>query len=128
MDDIQDLENQLLNQIKNLLSQINNNILQLEKLNEYEKNISGNQYYLYNYQMQEINSLINSMKLLISILENIKDYITLYYKEISGNPYITPNIKIEILGQINNGIKDIKSMIDKLFVEIEILTNNLQRF
>ncbi|MCG2869012.1 MAG: hypothetical protein L7G81_00910 [Candidatus Nanopusillus sp.] len=128
MDDIQDLENQLLNQIKNLLSQINNNILQLEKLNEYEKNISGNQYYLYNYQMQEINSLINSMKLLISILENIKDYITLYYKEISGNPYITPNIKIEILGQINNGIKDIKSMIDKLFIEIEILTNNLQRF
>jgi len=128
MDDIQDLENQLLTQIKNLLSQINNNILQLEKLNEYEKNISGNQYYLYNYQMQEINSLINSMKLLISILENIKDYITLYYKEISGNPYITPNIKIEILGQINNGIKDIKSMIDKLFVEIEILTNNLQRF
>jgi len=128
MDDIQDLENQLLNQIKNLLSQINNNILQLEKLNEYEKNISGNQYYLYNYQMQEINSLINSMKLLISILENIKDYVTLYYKEISGNPYITPNIKIEILGQINNGIKDIKSMIDKLFVEIEILTNNLQRF
>jgi hypothetical protein len=128
MDNIQDLENQLLNQIKNLLSQINNNILQLEKLNEYEKNISGNQYYLYNYQMQEINSLINSMKLLISILENIKDYITLYYKEISGNPYITPNIKIEILGQINNGIKDIKSMIDKLFVEIEILTNNLQRF
>ena len=128
MDDIQDLENQLLTQIKNLLSQINNNILQLEKLNEYEKNISGNQYYLYNYQMQEINSLINSMKLLISILENIKDYVTLYYKEISGNPYITPNIKIEILGQINNGIKDIKSMIDKLFVEIEILTNNLQRF
>jgi hypothetical protein len=128
MDNIQDLENQLLNQIKNLLSQINNNILQLEKLNEYEKNISGNQYYLYNYQIQEINSLINSMKLLISILENIKDYITLYYKEISGNPYITPNIKIEILGQINNGIKDIKSMIDKLFVEIEILTNNLQRF
>ena len=128
MDNIQDLENQLLTQIKNLLSQINNNILQLEKLNEYEKNISGNQYYLYNYQMQEINSLINSMKLLISILENIKDYITLYYKEISGNPYITPNIKIEILGQINNGIKDIKSMIDKLFVEIEILTNNLQRF
>ena len=128
MDNIQDLENQLLNQIKNLLSQINNNILQLEKLNEYEKNISGNQYYLYNYQMQEINSLINSMKLLISILENIKDYVTLYYKEISGNPYITPNIKIEILGQINNGIKDIKSMIDKLFVEIEILTNNLQRF
>jgi len=108
MDDIQDLENQLLTQIKNLLSQINNNILQLEKLNEYEKNISGNQYYLYNYQMQEINSLINSMKLLISILENIKDYITLYYKEISGNPYITPNIKIEILGQINNGIKDSK--------------------
>jgi hypothetical protein len=128
MDDIQDLENQLLNQIKNLLSQINNNILQLEKLNEYEKNISGNQYYLYNYQMQEINTLINSMKLLISILENIKDYVTLYYKEISGNPYITPNIKIEILGQINNGIKDIKSMIDKLFIEIEILTNNLQRF
>jgi len=128
MDDIQDLENQLLTQIKNLLSQINNNILQLEKLNEYEKNISGNQYYLYNYQMQEISSLINSMKLLISILENIKDYVTLYYKEISGNPYITPNIKIEILGQINNGIKDIKSMIDKLFVEIEILTNNLQRF
>jgi len=128
MDNIQDLENQLLTQIKNLLSQINKNILQLEKLNEYEKNISGNQYYLYNYQMQEINSLINSMKLLISILENIKDYITLYYKEISGNPYITPNIKIEILGQINNGIKDIKSMIDKLFVEIEILTNNLQRF
>lgn len=128
MDDIQDLENQLLAQIRNLLSQINNNILQLEKLNEYEKNISGNQYYLYNYQMQEINSLINSMKLLISILENIKDYVTLYYKEISGNPYITPNIKIEILGQINNGIKDIKSMIDKLFVEIEILTNNLQRF
>ncbi|MFP3256204.1 MAG: hypothetical protein RXO36_00095 [Candidatus Nanopusillus acidilobi] len=128
MDNIQDLENQLLNQIKNLLSQINNNILQLEKLNEYEKNVSGNQYYLYNYQMQEINSLINSMKLLIGILENIKDYVTLYYKEISGNPYITPNIKIEILGQINNGIKDIKSMIDKLFVEIEILTNNLQRF
>ncbi|AMD29582.1 hypothetical protein Nps_00450 [Candidatus Nanopusillus acidilobi] len=128
MDDIQDLENQLLAQIRNLLSQINNNILQLEKLNEYEKNISGNQYYLYNYQMQEINSLINSMKLLIGILENIKDYITLYYKEISGNPYITPNIKIEILGQINNGIKEIKSMIDKLFVEIEILTNNLQRF
>jgi hypothetical protein len=128
MDNIQDLENQLLTQIKNLLSQINNNILQLEKLNEYEKNISGNQYYLYNYQMQEINNLINSMKLLISILENIKDYVTLYYKEISGNPYITPNIKIEILGQINNGIKDIKSMIDKLFVEIEILTNNLQRF
>jgi hypothetical protein len=128
MDDIQDLENQLLNQIRNLLSQINNNILQLEKLNEYEKNISGNQYYLYNYQMQEINSLINSMKLLIGILENIKDYITLYYKEISGNPYITPNIKIEILGQINNGIKEIKSMIDKLFIEIEILTNNLQRF
>jgi hypothetical protein len=78
--------------------------------------------------MQEINNLINSMKLLISILESIKDYINLYYKEISGNPYITPNIKIEILGQINNGIKDIKSMIDKLFVEIEILTNNLQRF
>jgi hypothetical protein len=128
MDNIQDLENQLLTQIRNLLSQINNYVLQLEKLNEYEKNISGNPYYLYNYQMQEINSLINSMKLLISILENIKDYITLYYKEISGNPYITPNIKIEILGQINNGIKDIKSMIDKLFVEIEILTNNLQRF
>ena len=128
MDNIQDLENQLLTQIRNLLSQINNNILQLQSLNEYEKNISGNPYYLYNYQMQEINNLINSMKLLISILESIKDYITLYYKEISGNPYITPNIKVEIIGQINNGIKEIKSMIDKLFVEIEILTNNLQRF
>jgi len=45
-----------------------------------KKNISGNPYYLYNYQMQEINNLINSMKLLISILESIKDYITLYYK------------------------------------------------
>jgi len=128
MDNIQDLENQLLAQIKNLLSQINNNILQLQSLNEYEKNINGNYYYLYNYQIQEINNLINSMKLLISILESIKDYITLYYKEISGNPYITPNIKTEIIGQINNGIKDVKSMIDKLFVEIEILTNNLQRF
>jgi len=128
MDNIQDLENQLLAQIKNLLSQINNNILQLQSLNEYEKNISGNYYYLYNYQMQEINNLINSMKLLISILESIKDYIALYYKEISGNPYITPNIKMEILGQINNGIKEVRSMIDKLFVEIEILTNNLQRF
>ena len=69
MDNIQDLENQLLIQIRNLLSQINNNILQLQSLNEYEKNISGNPYYLYNYQMQEINNLINSMKLLISILE-----------------------------------------------------------
>jgi hypothetical protein len=128
MDNIQDLENQLLTQIRNLLSQINNNILQLQSLNEYEKNISGNPYILYNYQMQEINNLINSMKLLISILESIKDYINLYYKEISGNPYITPNIKIEIIGQINNGIKEIKSMIDKLFVEMEILTNNLQRF
>jgi hypothetical protein len=128
MDNIQDLENQLLAQIKNLLSQINNNILQLQSLNEYEKNINGNYYYLYNYQIQEINNLINSMKLLISILESIKDYITLYYKEISGNPYITPNIKTEIIGQINNGIKDVRSMIDKLFVEIEILTNNLQRF
>jgi len=128
MDNIQDLENQLLTQIRNLLSQINNYVLQLESLNEYEKNISGNPYNLYNYQMQEINNLINSMKLLISVLEIIKDYITLYYKEISRNPYITPNIKIEIIGQINNGIKEIKSMIDKLFVEIEILTNNLQRF
>jgi len=128
MDNIQDLENQLLTQIRNLLSQINNNILQLESLNEYEKRINENPYYLYNYQMQEINSLINSMKLLISVLESIKDYITLYYKEISGNPYITPNIKIEIIGQINNGIKEVKGMIDKLFVEIEILTNNLQRF
>jgi|GEM_PF-2528872 len=128
MDNIQDLENQLLTQIRNLLSQINNNILQLESLNEYEKHINENPYYLYNYQMQEINSLINSMKLLISILEGIKDYITLYYKEINGNPYITPNIKIEIIGQINNGIKEVKGMIDKLFVEIEILTNNLQRF
>ena len=128
MDNIQDLENQLLTQIRNLLSQINNNVLQLESLNEYEKNISINSYNLYNYQMQEVNSLINSMKLLIGVLESIKDYITLYYKEISENPYITPNIKIEIIGQINNGIKEIKSMIDKLFVEIEILTNNLQRF
>ena len=128
MDNIQDLENQLLAQIRNLLSQINNNVLQLESLNEYEKNIGGNPYNLYNYQMQEVNNLINSMKLLISILESIKDYIALYYKEISENPYITPNIKIEIIGQINNGIKEIKSMIDKLFVEIEILTNNLQRF
>jgi len=128
MDNIQDSENQLLNQIRNLLSQINNYVLQLQSLNEYEKNIGENPYYLYNYQMQEINNLINSMKLLISILESIKDYITLYYKEISGNPYITPNIKVEIIGQINNGIKEIKSMIDKLFVEIEILTNNLQRF
>jgi len=128
MDNIQDLENQLLTQIRNLLSQINNNVLQLESLNEYEKNISVNSYNLYNYQMQEVNSLINSMKLLIGVLESIKDYITLYYKEISENPYITPNIKIEIIGQINNGIKEIKSMIDKLFVEIEILTNNLQRF
>jgi len=128
MDNIQDLENQLLTQIRNLLSQINNNILQLESLNEYEKHINEKPYYLYNYQMQEINSLINSMKLLISILESIKDYITLYYKEINGNPYITPNIKIEIIGQINNGIKEVKGMIDKLFVEIEILTNNLQRF
>ena len=128
MDNIQDLENQLLTQIRNLLSQINNNVLQLESLNEYEKNISVNSYNLYNYQMQEVNSLINSMKLLIGVLESIKDYISLYYKEISENPYITPNIKIEIIGQINNGIKEIKSMIDKLFVEIEILTNNLQRF
>ncbi|NAZ26473.1 MAG: hypothetical protein GU343_02995 [Nanoarchaeota archaeon] len=128
MDNIQDLENQLLTQIRNLLSQINNNVLQLESLNEYEKNIGGNSYNLYNYQMQEVNNLINSMKLLIGVLESIKDYITLYYKEISENPYITPNIKIEIIGQINNGIKEIKSMIDKLFVEIEILTNNLQRF
>jgi hypothetical protein len=128
MDNIQDLENQLLAQIRNLLSQINNNILQLQSLNEYEKNISGNYYYLYNYQVQEINNLINSMKLLISILESIKDYIALYYKEINGNPYITPNIKMEILGQINNGIKEVRSMIDKLFVEIEILTNNLQGF
>ncbi|MCC5447036.1 hypothetical protein [Candidatus Nanobsidianus stetteri] len=128
MDNIQDLENQLLTQIRNLLSQINNYVLQLQSLNEYEKNISGNPYILYNYQMQEINNLINLMKLLISILESIKDYITLYYKEISGNTYITPNIKVEIIGQINNGIKEIKSMIDKLFVEIEILTNNLQRF
>jgi hypothetical protein len=128
MDNIQDLENQLLTQIRNLLSQINNNVLQLESLNEYEKNISVNSYNLYNYQMQEVNNLINSMKLLIGVLESIKDYITLYYKEISENPYITPNIKIEIIGQINNGIKEIKSMIDKLFVEIEILTNNLQRF
>jgi len=127
MDNIQDLENQLLTQIRNLLSQINNNVLQLESLNEYEKNISVNSYNLYNYQMQEVNNLINSMKLLIGVLESIKDYITLYYKEISENPYITPNIKIEIIGQINNGIKEIKSMIDKLFVEIEILTNNLQR-
>jgi len=128
MDNIQDLENQLLTQIRNLLSQINNYVLQLESLNEYEKSIIGNSYNLYNYQMQEVNNLINSMKLLISVLEIIKDYITLYYKEISRNPYITPNIKIEIIGQINNGIKEIKSMIDKLFVEIEILTNNLQRF
>jgi hypothetical protein len=66
------------------------------------------------------------MKLLISILESIKDYIALYYKEISGNPYITSNIKMEIIGQINNGIKEVRSMIDKLFIEIEILTNNLQ--
>ncbi len=43
---------------------------------------------------KKLSSLINSMKLLVGILENIKDYITLYYKEISGNPYITPNIKI----------------------------------
>jgi hypothetical protein len=128
MGNIQDLENQLLTRIKNLLSQINNNILQLQSLNEYEKNINENYYYLYSYQVQEINNLINSMKLLISILESIKDYIELYYKEISGNPYITPNIKTEILGQINNGIKEVRSMIDKLFVEIEILTNNLQRF
>jgi len=128
MDNIQDLENQLLTQIRNLLSQINNYVSQLESLNEYEKSIIGNSYNLYNYQMQEVNNLINSMKLLISVLEIIKDYITLYYKEISRNPYITPNIKIEIIGQINNGIKEIKSMIDKLFVEIEILTNNLQRF
>jgi hypothetical protein len=128
MDNIQDLENQLLAQIRNLLSQINNNILQLQSLNEYEKNISGNYYYLYNYQVQEINNLINSMKLLISILESIKDYIALYYKEINENPYITPNIKTEIIEQINNGIKEIRSMIDKLFIEIEILTNNLQRF
>jgi len=126
MDNIQDLENQLLAQIRNLLSQINNNILQLQSLNEYEKSIGGNYYYLYNYQVQEINNLINSMKLLISILESIKDYIALYYKEISGNPYITPNIKTEIIGQINNGIKEVRSMIDKLFIEIEILTNNLQ--
>jgi hypothetical protein len=89
MDNIQDLENQLLTQIKNLLSQINSNVLQLESLNAY---------------------------------------ITLYYKEISRNPYITPSIKIEILGQINNGIKEVKSLIDRLFIEIEILTNNLQRF
>jgi hypothetical protein len=68
------------------------------------------------------------MKLLISILESIKDYIALYYKEIGENPYITPNIKTEIIGQINNGIKEVRSMIDKLFIEIEILTNNLQRF
>jgi len=128
MDNIQDLENKLLAQIRNLLSQINNNILQLQSLNEYEKNIGGNYYYLYNYQMQEINNLINSMKLLISILESIKDYITLYYKEISENPYITPTIKTEIIGQISNGIKEVRSMVDKLFIEIEILTNNLQRF
>jgi hypothetical protein len=37
MDNIQDLENQLLTQIRNLLSQINNYVLQLESLNEYEK-------------------------------------------------------------------------------------------
>ncbi|MFZ8856168.1 MAG: hypothetical protein ACO2OX_03190 [Candidatus Nanopusillus sp.] len=128
MDNIQDLENQLLTQIKNLLSQINSNILQLESLNAYEKNFNENPYYLYNYQMQEINNLINSMKLLIGVLESIKDYITLYYKEISRNPYITPSIKIELLGQINNGIKEVKSLIDRLFIEIEILTNNLQRF
>ena len=97
MDNIQDLENQLLTQIKNLLSQINSNILQLESLNAYEKNFNENPYYLYNYQMQEINNLINSMKLLIGVLESIKDYITLYYKEISRNPYITPSIKIELL-------------------------------
>jgi len=42
MDNIQDLENQLLTQIRNLLSQINNNILQLESLNEYEKHINEN--------------------------------------------------------------------------------------
>jgi len=128
MDNIQELENQLLAQIKNLLSQINSNILQLESLNAYEKNFSGNPYYLYNYQMQEINNLINLMKLLIGVLEGIKEYISLYYKEISKNPYITPNIKMEILGQINNGIKEVKSLVDRLFIEIEILTNNLQRF
>ncbi|BFI73444.1 hypothetical protein YN1_4310 [Nanoarchaeota archaeon] len=128
MDNFQEEENRILEQVKMLIGQINSNILYIENLNNYEKNIPNNAYYLYQYQIQEINGLLNVIKIIINILELVKNYVEVYYREILMNPYITPQMKTEIIGQINNNIKEIKSMIDKLFVEIEILSDNLGRF
>ncbi len=127
MEDIQKLENQIIVNIKNILYKISQNLMNIESTNISQQNININSYMYYQKQLEELQYITDSMKQIISIFELFKEYLKLYYKELSSNQYIDQNSKIQIYNTINESLKDIKNFVDRLFIEIELLSNQFLR-
>lgn len=120
------IENQILNEINEKLKQFYNKIEILRKLNINEMS-KLDEKTAFNNNIEELSNLTDAISILLEILDLLKTYIRNYSEEIKANQYIDPTTKMNALAIIRDKIGKVKNRVDNLFLELEIILNNLSR-
>jgi len=120
----QDIEDVILLRIRQKIQKLQVILDNIKTLNLQEA-YSINQD-LYDNQIRELNELLILMNYTLDIFTELKNYVMEYVKEILNNKYISPSSKKLLIEQLQNYLQEIRKNVEKIFIEIEISTENLK--
>jgi len=120
------VEDELLQLIEMKVKQFTNHISKIKNLNLMEASSSG--YQLTEQQAEEMTEIINSMNDLLDMLIILKDYVKAFYNEIAQNPSLSPYQKTLWVNKIRQAWQMVKDKVERLFMEIEIISQQLGNY
>lgn len=126
-EELQKDEIKLLHFLTNVCKNLEKRISSLEKLNwkELRRESEVSEYYL---QLKEFGNLISALDDAVTILDYLKNYTRYFMYEAKENMYVSPEFKTNIINNITNVINDIREKVNRIFVEFQILFDEINRF
>ena len=123
-DSEQEIEDVILKRIKDKIHRLEIVLDNIRILNI--KEAKGISQEVYENQIRELNELLISMNYILDIFAELKNYVMEYIKEILKNQYISENSKRFLIEQLQANLQKIRKNVERIFVEIEVFTENLK--
>jgi len=123
-DSEQEIEDVILKRIKDKIHRLEIVLDNIRILNI--KEAKGISQEVYENQIRELNELLISMNYILDIFAELKNYVMVYIKEILKNQYISENSKRFLIEQLQANLQKIRKNVERIFVEIEVFTENLK--